>query len=102
MIYLDYIKVPTDALCTISLRDQSLITERGRGATKCEIGGPKRFVPPSRQGKTFCIPLLKSETFLRPHFSMAKFQAPLLKPPQNVVCLQASEWLKFLCPLFLY
>ena len=55
------------------IRDWSLITGRGGGLQNRKIAGPKLFAPPpSRQGKTFCAPLLKGGNFLRPPITMAK------------------------------
>ena len=58
----------------------------GGGATKWENRGSETFcTPPSRQGKPFCAPLLKSQNFLRPHFNMAKTLSYCIKTTQKLV-----------------
>ena len=46
----------------MSLRDWSLFTGRGGGPKKLENRGPETFCA-SKQGKTFCAPLIKSGNF---------------------------------------
>ena len=57
------------------LRDWSLIT--AKGGYKLGKSGVRKLVvpPPSRQGKTFCVPLLKSGNILRPPSIWLKLQA---------------------------
>ena len=49
--------------------------KEGGGLQNGKIAGPKLFAPPSRQGKTFCAPLLKRGNFLCPLSIWLKLQA---------------------------
>ena len=86
---------------TSLLRDWSLITGRGGGATKREIAGPKLFSPPPIQDRVKLFapptPLLKSGNFLRPPppSIWLKIQATAYTLPQNMLCPPPpSAWLK--------
>ena len=87
-------------ICSL-LRDWSLITGRG-GLQNGKIAGPKLFAPPpSRQGKTFRAPLLKSGNFTRPPYNMAKTSSYRVKTTPKLFVTPPSEWLKlFPPPLF--
>ena len=64
-------------ICQLGVRNQLLITKRGR-LKNGKIYGPNilRPPPPSRQGKTFLVPAL---------LVWLRFEAPLLKLPQKVL-----------------
>ena len=66
------------------LRDWSLIT--GRGVQNGKIAGPELFVPPppSRQGKTFHAPVLKSGNILGPPFDVAATSTYYVKTTPNL------------------
>ena len=68
-----------------------LVINYGEGVYKMgKIVGPKFYTPttppPSRQGKAFCAPLLKSGNFLSPPSIWLKLQATTSKLPQNLLC----------------
>ena len=75
------------------LRDWSLITGRG-GLQNGKIAGVKLFAPPPPQDKVrrFAPPPPKKSLWL-------KFQAPMLKLPQNIVA-RFHHSFNFFCPPF--
>ena len=72
-----------------------VINYREGGTTKWENRGSETFcTPPSRQGKTFRAPLLKSGNFSRPPTIMSKTSSYRIKTTPKLVVPPPSAWLK--------
>ena len=86
-------------VCIIS---KGLVINYGEGGLQNgKIAGTKllRPPPPSRQGKTFCVPPFKEWKLVAPPFNMAKTSSYRIKTTLKTFCAPPpSAWLKNSAP----